>query len=453
MCRLALLIVSIAALASCKEVNPAFCEDPVNAGTVACSSTTVGGGPCKNSNDCTSVPNFPVCDTTASPHTCVQCTANDHSLCTGTTPLCMNDSCVACVNDKDCGTGTDSLCLPNGACALLSDIAYVDGTGGVDGAPCTMSQPCTRIDVAAGMKPVVKVSGTVQNRCSLNGKTTTILGQSGAKLIPTGGGTNDGPALEIKGASHIDVYDLEIDQATGGISKDGSGVLVADTAEALMTRVKLFNNSADGAHITGGHFTCTLCTIAQNANLGVDVPGGSLTIDQSTLRDNLGGGISVGISVNFQIVGNVIFNNGQANTVTGGISIQVDGSSVNRLDFNSLSHNTAISTVGQNIRCDSGILFTARNNIVWDTGSSLPEVSGGCTYAYSDIGALPVQTGINMTTNPLFKDGSAGDLHLMSTSPVRRMADPAADLSGLAARDIDGDPRVSRADLGADQTP
>jgi hypothetical protein len=58
-----------------------------------------------------------------------------------------------------------------------------------------------------------------------------------------------------------------------------------------------------------------------------------------------------------------------------------------------------------------------------------------------------------MTVAPQFKNEGAGDLHLLPTSPIRRMADSGADLSGLAARDIDGDPRVSRADLGADQTP
>lgn len=49
-----------------------------------------------------------------------------------------------------------------------------------------------------------------------------------------------------------------------------SGVLVADTAKVMITRVKLHSNSVDGVHVTGGYFACTLCTIAQNANLGAD---------------------------------------------------------------------------------------------------------------------------------------------------------------------------------------
>jgi hypothetical protein len=457
MLRLTFLVVSVVTFAGCKTDNPQSCELPENANNAECTDAG-SGGRCQSSAECTDKANFPDCETMAGPHvnTCVQCTATENALCTGTTPLCKEDSCVACVNDSDCGNGTDSLCLPNGSCALLSDIAYVDGTAGMDGAPCTMSMPCTRIDVAANMKPVVKVSGTVQNRCSLNGKTTTILGESGAKLIPTGGGINDGPALEIKGASHVEVYNIEIDQATGGLVKDGSGVLVADTAEVLMARVKLFSNSVDGAHVTGGHFTCTLCNISQNADLGINVSGAQLTINQSTIRDNTNGGISIGLGGSFQIVGNVIYNNGQTNKVTGGININVDGSNANRLDFNSVSHNTAISTTGQDIKCISGIPLTANNNIVWDSGSSQPQVAGTCTYAYSDIGPNGIGTAMsNMSTLPQFQNESNGDLHLTTSSPVRRMADPGADLKGLAAYDIDGDPRPLpplRADLGADQT-
>jgi hypothetical protein len=51
---------------------------------------------------------------------------------------------------------------------------------------------------------------------------------------------------------------------------------------------------------------------------------------------------------------------------------------------------------------------------------------------------------------------AGGDLHLTSSSPVRKLAQPpAADLSGLAEQDIDGDSRASviMVDLGADQVP
>jgi hypothetical protein len=46
---------------------------------------------------------------------------------------------------------------------------------------------------------------------------------------------------------------------------------------------------------------------------------------------------------------------------------------------------------------------------------------------------------------------TTGDLHISATSPARGAADPASDLTGIAARDIDGDARTSPADLGADE--
>jgi hypothetical protein len=62
----------------------------------------------------------------------------------------------------------------------------------------------------------------------------------------------------------------------------------------------------------------------------------------------------------------------------------------------------------------------------------------------------PPGTG-NLVGDPLFVDPNKGDLHIQSTSKARHAADPAADLTGIASHDIDGDLRVAPADIGADQ--
>jgi hypothetical protein len=86
------------------------------------------------------------------------------------------------------------------------------------------------------------------------------------------------------------------------------------------------------------------------------------------------------------------------------------------------------------------------------TQTNLEQTGGSCTHAYSIAipGTLP-PGGTNLASDPLFKDPSTGDLHIQAGSPAIRAADPASDLTGLAAYDIDGDLRVSPADLGADQ--
>src|ERR1041384_7733361 len=113
--RLAFLVASVLAFASCKSDNSQSCELAANKDSTQCTDAGTHGGQCSNASDCTSTPNFPVCDTADNGGTCVLCTANDHTACTGLTPACSNHACVACASDSDCGT--DGVCLPTGACA------------------------------------------------------------------------------------------------------------------------------------------------------------------------------------------------------------------------------------------------------------------------------------------------------------------------------------------------
>jgi hypothetical protein len=73
----------------------------------------------------------------------------------------------------------------------------------------------------------------------------------------------------------------------------------------------------------------------------------------------------------------------------------------------------------------------------------------GCSYTSSDIG--PISEGANINRDPGFQDEAAGKLHLTKDSMVRGQVDAGLVPSGLAAKDIDGDPRPAPADIGADQ--
>jgi hypothetical protein len=114
---------------------------------------------------------------------------------------------------------------------------------------------------------------------------------------------------------------------------------------------------------------------------------------------------------------------------------------------------------GAAIQCSAGN-FTARNNILSYnvTATNSAQIGGSCSHEYSiayrGVPADTPPTGANNSAmDPLFVDPAIGDLHIKPTSPARHAADPASDLTGIASRDIDGDPRVSPADLGADQIP
>jgi hypothetical protein len=111
--------------------------------------------------------------------------------------------------------------------------------------------------------------------------------------------------------------------------------------------------------------------------------------------------------------------------------------------------------LGAAIHCVAGT-FTARNNIMSENGSlaNMEQVGGACAHAFSIArpGTLPSGAG-NSAADPRFANTTTGDLHLQAGSPALDAADPASDLTGVAAKDIDGETRTAPADLGADQVP
>jgi hypothetical protein len=139
----------------------------------------------------------------------------------------------------------------------------------------------------------------------------------------------------------------------------------------------------------------------------------------------------------------------------GGIAISTAQNAVNRLEFNSFHGNQTQLGVGAAIQCIAGT-FTARNNIMSENGTltNMEQVGGACAHTYSIArpGMLPAGTG-NASVDPLFVNTTTGDLHIRTGSPALGAADPNSDLTGPAARDIDGDVRAARADIGADEVP
>ncbi|HEX3482312.1 MAG TPA: right-handed parallel beta-helix repeat-containing protein [Kofleriaceae bacterium] len=456
MVRLLLLMVPLALLAGCTNENPDFCKN--FPGKEGCPGEPMNGGTCSFNTDCTGT-GFPICDTSMNEGTCVLCTMADSHLCTGATPVCTNEGkCTGCTKHADC---TESnACMPDGSCASADNVAYVDGTNGLDSNPCTKSKPCTKIDKAATFKSIVKVSGTVADRCSLMSTNATIVADPEAKIAPQEGAPGaNGIVFEVKGTSNIQVFDLQISNSLGGGSNN---IAISDTANLTLTRVTVRDGSANGISVMGGRLTCSQCTITSNASRGIDASmSGQVTLERSTISQNVSGGVRIADDVSFQIVSNMFFHNGQSDkTAAGGLIIAVNpkkpGDPANQLDFNTFSSNRSGPTpmTVQGISCTVGTTMKVSNNVIWnngDMGQSQVNTDGQCDWEYSDIG--PTQPGVslsNLILPPTFLNEAMGNLHLTSTSPLLGKADPAADLTGIVAKDFDGESRVAKPNMGAD---
>ncbi|MGE3455177.1 MAG: hypothetical protein AB7O24_08720 [Kofleriaceae bacterium] len=410
---------------------------------------------CMNNDDCGS--DTPVCNLGM----CVQCTQDDQSACTGSTPICSSANiCRGCEAHTECPAS--GVCVSSdGMCAAEDQVAYVAPGGAGVPPTCSKAAPCADLaDALDADKPYIKVAaGTIKDsgddETLISGRTVSIFGEPSTVIDRDG----DGSILVVRhsggGSTNVSIYDLTISGASGagshGISLEPNG----GNPMLFLARVVLTNNEGFGIAASGGQLTIAASTISNNDEGGISRAGsmGSLSLYVSTISGNTGGGVVVAAG-SFAIVGNVFFNNGNNSSTVGGLAINAAQNSSNRLEFNSFSKNT-VQVGAAGIRCDVAS-FTARNNIMStnSSGDTTAQWSGACSHSHSIALPGPLPSGsMNSDDDPMFVNMNAGNLHVLPTSPARDKADPSTDLLGAAAFDIDGDARTSPADIGADQVP
>ena len=291
-----LAFVIFLAATGCKHTEPNYCEDvPV---THNCMDKIDADSSCSGNAQCSGA--TPICDVGGS-KACVQCTTADATACSGATPVCgTSKTCERCTMHAQCSS---SVCLPDGSCSDGTNVAYVavNGSGGA----CTKAMPCGTLAAAISTsKSVVKMAAGIvkgTTTTTIDGKAVTILADPGAKLDRDG----DGPILEVRSASaDVKIYDLEITGASGVAGADGVDLVPNGGMPKLaLTHVK----------------------VASNQGAGIAATGGQLTVSQSTISGNLGGGVSI-TNADFNIVNNFIMRNGDPNNGTiGGASLTFTG--------------------------------------------------------------------------------------------------------------------------------
>ncbi len=359
--RIRSIFVAAVALAGCRA-NPQFCADhPGNNCDNPIDSGTDGPKRCTASADCAGA--TAICDLTGS-MTCVQCTVDQHDACTGLMPACVGTTCQACTAHAQCAAS--NVCLPDGSCADQAQVAYVDPAG-TDNTSCTKAAPCTRVSKALGTNRAhLKLKGTTDEAVVINNQNVTLHADPGAKLTRT----SNGLLLEVKGTSHVAIYDLEISGASGSAGI-GISIPAGSTGSLALTRANVTSNQ-------GG---------------GIVSAGGSLTVTQSTISGNQGGGISVsGVGVMFDITNTFIVRNGDNSASTfGGVSLGIAVAGANRFAFNTVADNEAAINSG-GVICNVAT-FTGPNNIIarnalaGTTAGANAQTSGACSYPTSRIQA------------------------------------------------------------------
>lgn len=452
MVRLIVVAVALVVFAGCGSNNPSSCSG----GGAACPD---GGMACKQNSDCTD-PNLPACDTDTK--TCAQCFGSVHDRCTGMTPRCEVNACAACVDDGDCGAA--GVCLASGACADAASVIHA-APGGSTAAGCgDAATPCALEQALAGVttsKNVVKLDpGTytpATSNFAVDANATIDL--RGATLHAK----VDGTLLEIRSGRTVSLLGGTVEGATNGdgiVCNNAAALTVSDTTVRMIDRSAI--NALSGCNLTVVHASITATSLKAGAFIpAILANGDSVTVARSSLVANRGGGLAVN-SGTFVIISNAFLGNGSFNAAdgsgspTGGIAISTTVNATNRLAFNTVTRNLIQSGIKSGgVDCNAGTGVLGAYNIVWNNNPvpATTQVSGGCKHMYSDVGPTVLAPG-NDAGNTLNLDpqlvNDQSDPHLKSASPVRGYTS-SADLSGYAARDIDGDLRTLPADLGADQ--
>ncbi len=427
----AAILATATAAAACSKDNPLFCDghpsDPSCSVDATTPDTPTG---CTGDPQCAGSASGAVCD--LGTMACVQCAGSDDAACVGTAPTCgSDDACHACSAHTDCASDA---CLPDGSCGDDSNVAYVDPTG-TDNATCTKVMPCIKVAKAlATARPFVKFTATTDEATTVNGgQVVTFLADSGAVLTRTAA---NGAIVTVSGdGTALTIYDLSISNAPNGTSGIGVVIPAAGGSPTLaLIRAKISNNP-------GG---------------GISASGGTLTVSRSTISGNTSGGITIS-GAQFDITNCFITQNGGGTAGLGGVKIDgITSAGTHRLDFNTITANLGPATVHTGISCGTVLTpVTLADNIIFANivsgGGAQIGGSANCATTYSDIGPDTVAGTGNINADPLFVNVAQSNFHIMSGSPAKNTADPAATLTV----DFDGDPRPQGAhsDMGADETP
>jgi hypothetical protein len=365
---------------------------------VACSSTPDPDGACASLN-----PDAPLCVADQ----CVQCRADDTTVCTGTVPVCdlESNTCVGCTAHDQCPA---SAChFDEGSCLPEDRVWLVDGdAGGCAAATGSGAAPfCTIADALAQIGQASR--GTIRIAAASEPYTEAIT-IDGNRIVALLAAVDDEPPV---------------------LDASGAPTLTVDGATAFAQRLQWRSNAQDPALV---------------------LDDAVVWIDRSEIVQNQGGGIDASNASVLHLRTSIIGAGGTG--LADRQALCVDGATIDVI-ASTIAGNDGSSTAS--IRCLGGGGGSVRSSIV--VGLDPPSIS--CLGLQADDSVLDT-AGVDGEGNMVlgafnpgwFVDAAGGDFHLVAgtlfeDAGVWHDGDPPIDLDGDARPARDGALDVAGADV------
>jgi hypothetical protein len=454
-------LVFAVTLAACTKTNSKYCEAPGDCMAGSCDvqlhRCVAGDGGrdaqqpdarmgCRGPSDCTSQAPICVGADAGMGGMCVECVGADdcHD---PSKPICTSNVCVPCTTDLQCGTRADNggigLC-EGGACPTPTQVAVVDGTTAADCATRTgtPAMPYCSLDTALAtdathmmffLKP-----GGMHHGATINGRNLVVIGRN----------------TEVTGTSK---YFFHV--------QNGS---------LTLRHLVLDNNTSNSGGVPDGialfcegnttHCSAEDVVVGPNDGQGIVVTDAELKLRRSTIQQNYMGGVYLDGPSMFEIENDFFADNGHKNAAGapaqtyGAIFVNSLGAGSGEIRSDTFFSNHADPILGVtptwsgSITCNyfGGRMVNVVNDVFWKNspvriGASRPDACPA-HYSLSDD-PMAIGTG-NKTGDPLFvREMPPSNLHITATSPAKDSGDP----TSAPPDDIDGKPRDSMPDMGADE--
>ncbi len=276
----------------CDDPAAPFCVD----GTCStCDATALPDEACATLDE-----TAPLCVGTS----CVQCTAEDASVCGGTSPLCdvEANTCVGCEFHEQCRDLDLPACnIATGACFDAAAVSEVNA-----GNPGTIQAAIDEVDDGAEHAIVLTDGGSLHTISIDGGKTIAIVSDSTAERSIIG--STASPIVTVSGAgSTAYLHRVRIDGSSGvGISvasnatlyadstrvsgNDGGGIELASGTSGFLRNCMVAGDGGDSAAISsGGLLDLLFTTLGRDTNFGdpvLECSGGAATTVRNSLIVN-----------------------------------------------------------------------------------------------------------------------------------------------------------------------